>query len=185
MIKEFEVVDNILDDPFTAIELAKKTEYFYRDSPYIKDIKQSNKPDNFGGYWKGCRSELLHEIYPEFFSFTFNNVIQKLFKANKFSYNIESYFHYTNRYIVCDNKWHKDDIDILWAGIIYLTPDPPVNTGTNLIINKEQISIENKFNRLALYQSNILHEPADLFGTTVDSARLTIVFFINKLNLYY
>ena len=97
-----------------------------------------------------------------------------------------------------DRSWiHKDNYNNC-AGIIYLTPDAPLSSGTNFYkFYKENIdtditdkysqdvtkwnqcdSIGNKFNRLILFNSNQFHISNDYFGSEMNNGRLIQLFFI-------
>jgi hypothetical protein len=88
-----------------------------------------------------------------------------------------------------------------WAGVLYLTPNPPKNSGTSILrcnstILRDNIEMEmdgilskdltkwdkvdsfgNVFNRLILYRSNQHHTCDNNFGTDMDNSRLTQLFF--------
>ena len=105
--------------------------------------------------------------------------------------------HYTNQ----DN-----DVDV--AGILYLSPDAPISSGTTLYkcndyngwaslpinqmmqINRVEEKelhdkifspidvIGNVYNRLVMYKGDIFHKSNDYFGSTIEDSRLTQVFFL-------
>lgn len=97
-----------------------------------------------------------------------------------------------------EKSWiHKDAINTNIAGVLYLTPDAPVDSGTELFNSpdnnknlsdkeffrwKKQIKIGNKYNRLILFNSNIFHKSSNYFGTDRKNGRLVQLFFI-KTNL--
>ena len=134
--------------------------------------------------WRGYRT---HEL-KVFGNRTINQANDKIFDTVKKHFNlnddykIKCYYHLT----VVDTKntledyetniFHKDDCK--YAGVVYLYPDPPQNTGTTLIIDEASHSIENKYNRLISYDAKITHAPTDLFGYNIESGRLTITFYI-------
>lgn len=75
---------------------------------------------------------------------------------------------------------HADKCD--WAGVLYLTPNAPVESGTNFFNEKNDIvdSIGNKFNRAIFYKADQLHSSnLSGFGESADTGRLTQVFFFN------
>lgn len=104
-----------------------------------------------------------------------------------------------------NRSWiHTDDCNT-WAGVLYLTPDPPLSGGTGLFRykdNKACINTEltdsydsqdmtkwelvdrigNKFNRLILYRSNLFHSSLDYFGNSKETARLFQLFFLDTEN---
>jgi hypothetical protein len=42
---------------------------------------------------------------------------------------------------------------------------------------KEELAVENIFNRVIVYQANFVHSASNYFGTTLNDKRMTIVFF--------
>ena len=113
-----------------------------------------------------------------------------------------------------DKPWPDEEIGTMYAAVIYLTPNPPANTGTLLFeangkINdmkslkelkahknphfygsfwntskemqskyKVHCKVENRFNRLIMYDASYLHTSEDAgFGDTKETARLTQIGF--------
>jgi len=77
---------------------------------------------------------------------------------------------------------HKDDTE--WAGVLYLTPDAPIDSGTGIFNqDKELITmIGNVYNRLVLYRGNLLHRSiVSGFGDSVYNGRLTQVLFFDTI----
>lgn len=185
LLKDYLIIDNVLDDPKYAISLAKQTEFFCKtpfDDPNLKHVKFGDMPK---GNWYGCRSKPLHVISQVFFERTFNHIFELCFPCN-YGYLIDSYFHLSNENIKTQlppiEWWHKD-YPCFYSGVIFLNETPKKNSGTLLKLNNEELVIENHFNRLILYKSNILHRPQDFFGSNLEDTRLTLVFFINEIIL--
>lgn len=107
-----------------------------------------------------------------------------------------------------DRSWIHIDGHNNWAGVVYLTPDAPLTSGTafyqmydgtsctrdmNILNNKEETDkwsqdltkwkktdeVANVFNRLILFNSNRFHMSQDYFGDTKDNGRLFQVFFFS------
>jgi hypothetical protein len=107
-----------------------------------------------------------------------------------------------------DRSWIHVDSFNNWAGILYLTPNAPLSSGTNfyeyhdgtrdktdMINNNNEIeinhcsqdltkwklvdSIGNKFNRLVLFRSDMFHMSGDYFGDCKENGRLFQVFFFS------
>jgi hypothetical protein len=89
-----------------------------------------------------------------------------------------------------------------WTAILYLSPDAPVDSGTNIWRHKETgvyscttdeevlsldgeweviTSVGNVFNRLVLFRGNLCHRSGSIagFGTDKNTGRLTQTFFFN------
>ena len=107
-----------------------------------------------------------------------------------------------------DRSWVHIDGHNNWAGVLYLTPDAPLSSGTafyefydgsncvadiNLLNNKNETDkysqdmtkwklvdrIGNIFNRLILFNSNRFHMSMDYFGDKKENGRLFQVFFFS------
>ena len=107
-----------------------------------------------------------------------------------------------------DRSWVHIDGYNNWAGVLYLTPDAPLSSGTafyklydgtmckkdmEILGNKEDIDrysqdltkwekvdqVGNVFNRLILFNSNRYHMSQDYFGDTMETGRLFQVFFFS------
>ena len=83
-----------------------------------------------------------------------------------------------------DTWVHKDQSQ--WAGVLYLTPNAPMEAGTG--IYKETTdgkfelidAIGNIYNRIILYRGDLLHRSLlSGFGNSPETGRLTQVFFFN------
>ena len=83
---------------------------------------------------------------------------------------ITSYFHQSPANTV-DMLWdfgldrfHRDYLPC--AGVIYLNPDPPPNTGTSVLDgrNNQFINTENVYNRLIAYDGYNIHGLSGCFG---------------------
>lgn len=107
-----------------------------------------------------------------------------------------------------DRSWVHIDGYNNWAGVLYLTPDAPLSSGTSfykfydgstckkdieILENKEETNkysqdltkwekvdqVGNIFNRLILFNSHRFHMSMDYFGDTKENGRLFQVFFFS------
>ena len=158
---DIKTIDNFFEDPDTVRSNALKSEYI--PSP------------GFG--WLGYRCYSMPENFSEEFTNMVHNHIPETKDIKKFfcclHYSLES-TKLTAPYDFHEYKIHTDFCD--YAGVVYLTPDPPPNTGTSFY-DEETHSVENKFNRLIYYPGRIDHGPTDLFGDTKENGRLVLTFF--------
>ena len=167
------IIDDFLDKP-DLVRASALTLSFHNHGPY-----------------PGSRSDRADYDYENYIKSKIESITPlkiKKFKQDSF------------RFQVCyetDNTWlHYDETG--WAGILYLSPNAPVNAGTGLyrhkITQKMQgpgeldVSIEsdweivtsigNVYNRLALYNGQLYHRSLlPGFGNTLETGRLTQVFF--------
>lgn len=99
-----------------------------------------------------------------------------------------------------DRSWVHTDHYNTWAGVLYLTPDAPLSSGTGIFQYKKtgatvasQLEsyesqdmtkwelcdiIANRYNRLVLYRSEMFHTSLDYFGHDLQTGRLFQLFFI-------
>ena len=169
MSKDILIKDNFLDDIDTLRKVALSQRFIYHlDAPTSVgwrgyrtwEISYLKEP-----IVQECREKVLHYCC-EHYNVDSNTIA------------IETYFH-----ISCSvqerqrlKRWHRDDQR--HAGVIYLTPNAPLNAGTTVFINDKAIEIENKYNRLILYPGFNKHGPTYLFGDGIDDGRMTVTFFI-------
>jgi hypothetical protein len=103
-------------------------------------------------------------------------------------FTITSYFHITTeetRSAFLDfwqDRFHKDP-DTAVAGVVYLTPNPPSNSGTSILDGEKNqfINVENEYNRLIAYDGSKIHSLSDVFGNCMKTGRLTYTFFIHEI----
>lgn len=178
-------------------------EDFYPNPYEVREfaLKQTFKPT---GYAPGYRTV---QFFPE----VLQQQIQKILLNH--AGNIKTWsevcgsFNYTTAF--CFKNWKgpviHTDASSGWAGVLYLTPDAPVNSGTAIYKNKRlaesvfertdypavgtdwddwtkwelQDMVGNRFNRLVLYRGNNAHAPfqQNHFGHDMYTGRMTQVFF--------
>ena len=99
-----------------------------------------------------------------------------------------------------DRSWIHTDHHNTWAGVCYLTPNAPHTGGTGLFRHRDTGAtmahelaeyesqdrtkwdlidrIGNRYNRLAMYRSDLFHMSLDYFGSDLHNGRLFQLFFI-------
>jgi hypothetical protein len=99
-----------------------------------------------------------------------------------------------------NRSWIHTDHFNTWAGVLYLTPNAPLSGGTGLFKHRasgatmsHQLAeyesqdmtkwdlvdtIGNKYNRLAMYRSDLFHTSLDYFGHDLYTGRLFQLFFL-------
>jgi hypothetical protein len=165
------VVDNFLDNPDKVRESALNIQY------------------NKTGIFPGFRSLKADTEY----RFMIKQKIESILGFEIFfPYKSDSFC-----FQICledSESWiHIDEYD--WAAVLYLTPNAPVSAGTaiyDLNCEKQSNFIDNDFslntflgniyNRIIIYRGNKLFHRSFIsgFGSTIDTGRLTQVFFFNS-----
>lgn len=174
-MNDYIIIDNFLNDPFDVRDCRALILPFWKkeDHPFPGSLGK------FGGY----RTEYLHgldsELYREVESKLLCAIrIMKNFNANLDHISTHYSFQYTDRKFKLPD-WHcdqdpPDGMSEVIAGVIYLNQNPPRNSGTILKINGKKKVIENKFNRLLLYDGRIEHTLQRSFGRTKHDSRLIL-----------
>lgn len=196
------VINNFLPYPNVVRSWALSKEFV--------DAKEFSK--RIGAYtsWPGIRSDHVMELDGQFANVVLGQIaeISKKFFINNpnANVNIRSFFQ------ICresdGDSWIHQDNDVDVAGILYLSPDAPISSGTTLYkcndintwssLDIEQMMkinrierrelydnlftpvdvIGNVYNRLVMYKGDIFHKSNDYFGSSKEDARLTQVFFL-------
>lgn len=167
--------------------MAKNTSYFRSDdSNNLLGVTLCLEKEYLSiknSYWLGFRSQPLHEINYEVFSKVFFEIFLKVFNTPKFFYKVNSYLHFLNNNIKNEETWWHTDSNCILAGVVYLNENPPPDSGTDLFFKNNTLKVKNVFNRLLIYNPNILHKPEFSFGDDINSARLTLTFFVESITL--
>ena len=181
MIEKYLLIDDVLDEPESIRKFALEQRFY-------NNIDHPRQPKN----WVGLRSLPLHELDEDIFQTIFHIIFRKCLN-NTFgeksdyvflNYNVNSYFHLLPEECKFTPEWIHKDVECLYAGVLYLNPAGE-HFGTKLFLDGKEIEVNNKFNRLMIYNSNVLHAPINGSGEGLDSSRLALVFFINQLNLQF
>ena len=151
------VIDNFLPKPDLVREQAINLEY-----PYT-------------GQFPGVRSDAADDDYQQYFQMRISEILNVTideFVMDSFCFQL----------CYADAKtWiHKDGCD--WAGVLYLSPNAPLESGTALYNDKDELvtALGNVYNRLILYKGNLNHSSMIAgFGNSPETGRLTQVFFFN------
>lgn len=158
------VIDDFLDDPDLTRQEALEFDYS-KVSHYFPGARSTKK----------CGSDV----------FEITKKLEKILDG-KIKWGLESdTFHFQSCFEGTKTWIHVDDWE--WAAVLYLTPDAIVDSGTGIYhVNKENryelnISVGNIYNRMILYRGGTLHHCSLLpgFGTTLETSRLTQVFFFD------
>jgi len=167
------VIDNFLPYPNIVRSWALQQKFYSAEEMSEK----YQKPNS----WPGLRSQNINELDLDFA----NVVLGKISSLAKLYFGLNGQFEIRSSFQITSFKdgtsWiHRDD-DVDAAGLIYLTPNPPINSGTDFYQSFDGTivdSIGNLYNRLIMYPSTRLHKSAEYFGDNTDNSRLTLVFFI-------
>jgi hypothetical protein len=184
MNPNFLIIDNFLDNPDSVRQSALNAD-FYRKGP-----------------WPGLRSDHADEDYNDYIKSKIEKIINEKIINWRYHYNNEEFD--TGCFQLClkdSYTWiHRDRCE--FTGILYLSPDAPVISGTgvfrhkltgvyyymenNVVDDKDENSWElisyagNIYNRLVIFRGCLYHRSLmPGFGDDKYSGRLTQTFFFN------
>jgi len=181
------VIDNFFTDPDAIRDFALKQEFW---------PKQTN-PN--GGNWPGFRSDYISALDNDIFLELMYGVHDAIGISRTASTYTEAFFQFcTER---DGDSWvHRDTLafEPTHVGLVYLTPNPPPNSGTILYENKDpnyvkgdpeldsgdvndynvKLVLENHYNRLVVYSPDEFHKSDTYFGQDRYNSRLFVVFFM-------
>ena len=169
------IKDDFLDDPHMILARVGALHFFSKHThPNLaKDPSTSGFP--------GIRTDHLHNIDSALFGY----FLYKVAPLYKHEFGLD---HVNAKYIFSFSKvkkdthtWEHNDGENCIAGILYLNPDPidPVMSGTR-IADK---NVENKFNRLVMYDGSLIHQQNGAWGDNWDECRLTMNMFIHNKDI--
>jgi len=183
--KSYIVVDNFYKNPDTIRSFAYQQEFIYNETFY----KGMRTPQTF--LFEGLKEEfesLIGETITLWEEHQFNGCFQVTSAENQQVYH-------------CDEN--------TWAGVIYLTPDAPAESGTclyrskitgqndNRIASRDEMEatfaggfydstkfektddVGNIYNRLVLFRGTRIHSAGSYFGKNLSDGRLVHLFFFN------
>lgn len=113
---------------------------FYKDPDKIRDfaIKQEFKPctdPEMGGSWPGLRTRYLNNLNEDICREFKDNLIGNLLEGVATQYNCYFETNFQLCYESVKDSWIHTDVspwEITHVGVIYLNPDPPADSGTNM-----------------------------------------------------
>jgi len=186
--------------------MKKKVDYFTIDNKKLCAVENFlDNPDIYRDFLLQCKDKYLHPIpgVDHWLGFRFSvtdnflcrhplmislyhqlaNIVLPEFKLLKSKIDWNLCFHYgpkisqdlTSEFFQVYSL-HKD-LRSICAGVIYMTPDAPLDSGTIFLDGEQSYSIDNVYNRMIFYDSSITHAPQNLFGDTIENGRLVITFF--------
>lgn len=170
------VIDNFLPYPNVVRSWALSLQYFTDD--------ELTSLTGHKNTWPGKRTHQIMDLDTEYG----NAVLSKIaglainfFNINGSNLSIKSSFQLTTK--SDGDSWIHVDNDVSVAGLLYLTPNAPLESGTSIYSNHpHQVvdTIGNLYNRLVLYRADKYHKSNNYFGENLLTGRLTQVFFIKE-----
>ena len=182
MFKDIIIIDNIFPEPDDVVNFAMQQ--VYNKNPNVDfDPKK-------GSCWRGLRTDSLSFIDNKRHHEYTKHIIESIIHSDKqipntiewkYEYDCDLVFHKLQVSDSQQQSWIHSDSSV-YAGVIYLSRDPPLFSGTLIKKDKEEILVQNVFNRLVLYRADYKHTPLSGFGEG-ENSRLTISLFFRKINV--
>jgi hypothetical protein len=174
-MENYLILDNFFDEPDLIRNYALAQEYF----------KKEQHPNDIGNF-PGYRSRYINELNSELFNVLVQTEIKMVEQIlghpladkyteywTKFSFSWTDETTPVNRHHDFMDDWNgfKD----FFGGVIYLTPNPPTNSGTEIV---DIVEVENVYNRFVMYNAKLLHGAQSSFGKDINDSRLVLTHFI-------
>lgn len=148
----------------------------FLDNPDLVRSSVLGLPFKNTGVYPGSRTDAADYDYQEMIRVKIEPVI-----GNKIEFRRDRDCFRFQLCLKGDSTWiHKDDVE--WAGVLFLTPDAPINSGTGIYNQEKKLvtMMGNVYNRLVLYRGDLYHRSmVPGFGDSVENGRLTQVFFFD------
>lgn len=169
------VINNFFNDVDDIRKIALSAKYYTKD----------NHPGDIAKF-PGHRTDYLNEWNNDLY----NRIAKTELELVK---KIEDLSLFTEYWTKISFSWTDDSIPRIphvdfsegwngfkkfYGGIIYLTPNPPKNTGTIIWDNDKETIIDNVYNRYVMYDATKLHAIENSFGNCLESGRLVLTHFI-------
>ena len=129
-------IDNFLQHPDMLREYALSLDYYTSE-----DHKKNNDATIPDGNWPGKRTKPLHKLNEPLFLSLCNKFLSVFYDMDHHTskWNISMNFQLSspNQYGDINEGWVHQDDKTLYAGVLYLTPNAPLNTGTSLFKKRD------------------------------------------------
>jgi len=161
------VIDNFLDDPDYIRKRALELEYD-RVQPSVPGLRSM-----------GLGGDLQTEVEEKLkIAFGCNEI---KWDYSQDSLCFQSCTEDTETWIHKDSQGEEQGD---WAAVLYLTPNPVLDSGTGIFESPDHdmnIAVGNVYNRLVAYRGKVLYHRSIVpgFGNTIETSRLTQVFFFD------
>ena len=134
------VIDDFFETPEMVRSFALSQEFFKGDR----------------GHWPGVRTDFLNNISKELSDLVQFNILKQLPQFKKFE-KFESTFHLSGKNYV--KGWvHDDAPDLNIAGFVYMSPNPPENSGTSFFEDGADVMMANY---LQILKDDVSRSPED------------------------
>lgn len=167
---------------------------FFQNPDNIREYALSLKytKRNQDQYFEGIRTNNLKILNNGFYNDVCKKIIEIYFGKNINEFDANLFFHQTSEEDKLDSQWIDDkihrDIESVVAGIVYLSPNAPIECGTRTYVNINNtfvpdIIMGNVYNRLIIYPAKSFHSASNFFGKVKNKDnRLVLLFFLNNIN---
>ncbi len=165
------IIDNFFDNPDAIRNIALEQDFYTKDT----------HPENIAEF-PGMRTDYLNNIIPDLYNSILSAEVDCAKQLSDISQYTEYWTKFSFSYTTKDTvlNMHRDfkegwnGFKTFFGGILYLTPNPPENSGTIV----EDQTVENIYNRYVMYDAMCLHGLESSFGDTKEDSRLVLTHFI-------
>lgn len=167
------IIDNFLPYPNVVRTWALSQKWYTCE----RMAEEVGKPNT----WPGLRTKQVNELDMDYA----NVILGRISSIANYNFSISGNMEIASSFQLTrktdGNSWIHLDDDVQLAGLLYLTPNAPVNCGTTLYSKPPHEVVDqvgNVFNRLVMYKADTYHKSTEYFGKDIMDGRLTQVFFV-------
>ncbi len=167
------IIDNFFEDPDKIVNLAKTFDYY---------------PSN--GDWPGVRTDQLHLVDNRLFNYIGEKIYLLFYEESPVQWSMITSFQKIkpfseDQYDRRNKGWVHQDIDILFAGIVYLNKDPEPDTGTSIYTTKNGYALQYR-KELEMKENLYLGNDIDLddYNRTYDAVHDQYIESVRVENVY-
>lgn len=166
IVQPIKIVDDFFEAPTVVRHNALKQEF----------IEQDNE------IFPGLRSKTIDQINPNFFERSLSKLISHVTFREHFTFMHSEYQLVDEKNNSRNGELRKIEGNFNVAGVIFLNPEPVENSGMIFYNEVEDnlipsVLIENKFNRLVMFNPKHLHKIEKFVGDTKETSSLFINFY--------
>ena len=173
MYPNFTIVDNFLNDPDYAVEIANRIEYL-------------SSPD---GRWPGKRSVGIHLDNRDFFYYVCNKIFSLFYESEPEHWNMSLQFQKIlpldkDQYDKRNRGWIHTDNPCQFGGVIYLNKNSEPDTGTSMYQLKKDKSIFDNNIKEKFYRGEMSSEENLEYQKKYDEMYEKYIETVNVKNVY-
>jgi hypothetical protein len=173
-MKSHIIINNFFNNPKDVKNFALKQKFYTKENhPHKKILGE------FPGYRTDFINNLNKKVYEKIRNILLS-ALQIYLEDTDIKIDFLISFSYTSDEVKmpmwCQNDKKEKKYKTKVAGVVYLNEETDVNSGTMIIVNNKGYNCSNEYNKLFMYNTDIMHSAAGSFGKHKFDSRLVLTF---------